>query len=67
MSQQWISEAGTRVEGDARYAPVNQAGEAVGETVFLRRGQTFPATPNDSIGWLEKDALSSSASARPQP
>ncbi len=57
MNQQWHNEAGTSVQGDARYAPVNESSEAVGESVFFRRGEVFPTPPNGAISWLQEDAL----------
>lgn len=57
MNQQWISEGGTRVEGDAQYAPVNAESEPVGASRPFRRGDVFPSPPDDAIGWLQEDAL----------
>jgi hypothetical protein len=57
MSQQWINAADTLVEGDVRYAAVNEDSQAVSESLFFRKGEVFPAPPNGAIGWLQEDAL----------
>jgi len=57
MNQQWHYAAGTMVQGDARYAPVNDDSDAVGESVFFRKGEVFPEPPNGASAWLQEDAV----------